>query len=107
MKRVVVVAGEVVKMGETLEQAIKAVFGKGSPTGGGRPAGCGDGQRVRADRGSAAALRRGHQALRAGDLATYDREANAAQVAIEQANAVEPFARTQSDLVRAERARLW
>ncbi|MGH2785252.1 MAG: UPF0182 family protein [Actinomycetota bacterium] len=90
LKRVVVVAGETVRMGETLDQAIKAVFGQGLPApveGGGGPVTPGpsgdvSALLVEALRHFAAA----DEALRTGDFATYDREIDAARAAIEQAN---------------------
>ena len=88
MKRVVVVAGEVVKMGVTLDQAIKAVFGQGAaaPVEGqpttGTPTGDIDALLAEAAQHFEAADR----ALRAGDLATYAQEIAAAQAAVEQAN---------------------
>ena len=90
LKRVVVVAGETVRMGETLDQAIKAVFGQGLPApieGGGGPSPAPGGTDVSAL--IAEALRHfaaADQALRAGDFATYEREIDAARAAIEQAN---------------------
>jgi uncharacterized membrane protein (UPF0182 family) len=88
LKRVVVVAGETVRMGETLDQAIKAVFGQGLPApvegvpSPGAPTGNVNALIAEAIQHFVAA----DQALRAGDLATYDREIDAARAAIEQAN---------------------
>lgn len=90
LKRVVVVAGETVRMGETLELALKAVFGEAPPApieGGGVVPDGSSGTNVAEL--IATALRHfeaADQALRAGDFATYAREIEAAQSAIEQAN---------------------
>ena len=89
LKRVVVVAGDTIRMGETLDQAIKAVFGQAPPApveGGGGPS-----PEPGADVSALIAEALSHfaaadQALRAGDFATYEREIDAARAAIEQAN---------------------
>lgn len=89
LKRVVVVAGETVRMGETLDQALKAVFGQAppAPIEGGGPTPTPDGGNVAALIAEALQhFQAADQALRAGDLATYDKEIEAAQAAIEQAN---------------------
>jgi uncharacterized membrane protein (UPF0182 family) len=91
LRRVVVVAGQVVRMGATLDQAIKAVFGEAPPApieGGGVTPGP-DG----APSGDLAALiaealqhfEAAEQALQAGDLATYELEIEAARAALERA----------------------
>ena len=90
LKRVVVVAGDVVRMGESLDQAIKAVFGQappapiegGGPTPGTPPSGDVSALLAEALQHFAAA----DQALRAGDFATYEKEIDAARAAIEQAS---------------------
>jgi uncharacterized protein len=90
LKRVVVVAGDVVKMGETLQDALDAVFGKGT----GAPIE-GPGTVTSPPGSSAVAqalqhLRNADAALRNGDLATYQKEVNAAKAALEQANQPSP-----------------
>ncbi len=88
MKRVVVVAGEVVKMGATLDQAIKAVFGQGeaAPVEGQPTTGVPTGDINALIAEALQHFQAADAALRAGDLATYGREIEAAQAAIEQAN---------------------
>ena len=88
LKRVVVVNGDAVGVGEDLEQALEAAVEGAEPDGGGQP-GDGGGQLDRtvaellaeaADRFAAA-----DAALRAGDLATYQREVEAAQTLVARA----------------------
>lgn len=94
LKRVVLVSGENVVMGESLDRALAALFGQGAeapiegpgttpppPTGGSE------------DELIAEALQhlqRADEALRRGDLATYQREVNAAKDALERANRASP-----------------
>jgi hypothetical protein len=91
LKRVVVVSGDSVKLGETLEQALDALFGGGS----GAPI---EGQpgtvtpQTGSDPVSQALLhlQRANDALRKGDLATYQREVNEAQRILESAKSPSP-----------------
>jgi uncharacterized membrane protein (UPF0182 family) len=89
LKRVVVVAGDVVRMGETLDLALKAVFGLAPPApieGGGVPGGAPSGDVSALIATALQHFEAAEEALRAGDFATYGREIEAAQEALEQAN---------------------
>jgi uncharacterized protein len=92
LKRVVVVSGSTVKMGESLADALDAVFGGGAGApieGPGTltpPPATGTGAIADALRHLQAA----DNALRNGDLATYQKEVNAAQAALEKANSPSP-----------------
>jgi uncharacterized membrane protein (UPF0182 family) len=88
LKRVVVVSSDSVKMGETLDQALAAVFGQAPPApveGGGA---------IPPPTGNVAALikealahyQAAQEALRRGDLATYQREVDAMNAALVKAN---------------------
>jgi hypothetical protein len=93
LKRIVVVSGNVIKMGETLEDALDAVFGKGTGApieGPGTitpppvtPGGSAIAQAL-------AHLQRADAALRQGDLATYQREVNEAREILQRANSASP-----------------
>jgi uncharacterized membrane protein (UPF0182 family) len=92
LKRVVVVSGSVIKMGETLEEALDAVFGGGE---GAQLEGPGTPVTPVTPGGSAVAqalqhLQRADQALRNGDLATYQHEVNEAKRILEQGNRPSP-----------------
>jgi uncharacterized membrane protein (UPF0182 family) len=88
LKRVVVVAGDVVKMGETLQDALDAVFGKGTGAVIEKPGTVTPGSPLIAQ--ALQHLRNADTALRNGDLATYQKEVNAAKAALEQANQPSP-----------------
>ena len=91
LKRVVVVSGETIVMGETLDRALAAVFGQAPPApveGDGvtpppPPTGGTSAQLVAE---ALAHLRAADEALRRGDLARYQSEVNAARVALERAS---------------------
>jgi len=90
LKRVVVVAGDQVKMGETLDAALDAVFGQGTGAPLERP-----GTTPPPQTGSLIAqayqhLQNADAALRNGDLAGYQREVEAAKAALAQANQASP-----------------
>ena len=87
LKRVVVVTGLQVKMGETLDQALDAVFGRGAGApieGGGGPAPTTPG--ATNIQQALQHLENADAALRRGDLSGYQREVNAAKAALEQAD---------------------
>jgi hypothetical protein len=87
LKRVVVVNGDVVGVGQTLDEAVElAVEGAAEP-GGGEPGGGGGVDRSVADLLAEAArhFEAGDEALRAGDLATYQQEIEQAQDLVAQA----------------------
>jgi len=93
LKRVVVVAGDTVKMGVSLDDALNAVFGggAGAPIEGGT--GATPTQTVGGTSPIDVALRdlqAADAALKRGDLAEYQREVNAAHAALEQANKPSP-----------------
>jgi uncharacterized membrane protein (UPF0182 family) len=75
-------------MGETLEDALDAVFGKGTGAVIERPGAVTPGSPLIAQ--ALQHLRNADTALRNGDLATYQREVNAARAAMEQANSPSP-----------------
>jgi len=89
LKRVVVVNGDVVAVGDTLEEALAgAVEGQVPPDGGGPNGGPGGGvDRTVAELLAEAAdhFQAADAALRAGDLATYEAEVEAAQDLVAQA----------------------
>jgi uncharacterized membrane protein (UPF0182 family) len=95
-KKAVVVFGDRIAMRDTLPEALAAVFGDAPPVDGGDGTdggGGGGGGEVPGDvQGlldeAAAAFARADQALRNGDLATYQAEVDAAQSLIEQALAL-------------------
>ena len=92
LKRVVVVSGSVIRMGETLDQALDAVFGRGTgapiegPTTTPPPVTPGTSALAQALQH----LQRADAALRNGDLATYQREVNEAKTILERANRASP-----------------
>jgi uncharacterized protein len=88
LKRVVVVSGDVVKMGETLDDALDAVFGKGAGAPVEGPGVVTPGSPLIAQ--ALQHLQNANAALRNGDLATYQKEVNAAQAALQQANQPSP-----------------
>ncbi len=94
LKRVVAVSGESVVMGESLDKALAALFGQaaeapiegpGTPTT--PPAGDTQAELIAE---ALQHLQRANEARRRGDLATYQREVNAAQDALERANRASP-----------------
>ena len=88
MKRVVVVSGEKVKMGTSLDDALDAVFGSGTgaPIEGGTTPPPTTGVGATLIQQALQHLQAADEALRRGDLAAYQREVNAAKAALEQAN---------------------
>jgi uncharacterized membrane protein (UPF0182 family) len=87
LKRVVVVAGDTVRMGETLEGALAAVFGAAPPapiegTPGTPPAGSDVASLLRE---ALAHYDRAQEALRQGDLARFQRELEAMKAALDRA----------------------
>jgi uncharacterized membrane protein (UPF0182 family) len=97
LKRVVAVSGDNVVMGDSLENALAALFGQAAeapiegpgaaPT---QPTGDTQDELVAE---ALQHLQRANDALRRGDLATYQREVNAAQDALERANRASPSPR--------------
>lgn len=91
LKRVVVVNGGRVGIGTTLAEALQdSLSGEVAPTPGGQPTPTGSvEQQIRALLQEAAAhFEAADAALRAGDLATYQREIDAARRAVDRANAL-------------------
>jgi uncharacterized membrane protein (UPF0182 family) len=88
LKRVVVIHGGNVTIASSLSGAISASFGAEvpPPTGGQQPPPTGTVQQLLQQ--AVAAFARADAALRAGDLATYQREIQTAQQLIQQANAL-------------------
>lgn len=88
LKRVVVVNGGRVGIGTTLEQALEdSLSGQAVPPGGGQPPTGSVGEQIRALLETAAGhFEAADAALRAGDLATYQREVDAAREAVDRAN---------------------
>ncbi|MFY9587314.1 MAG: UPF0182 family protein [Actinomycetota bacterium] len=94
LKRVVAVSGENIVMGESLDKALAALFGQGAEApieGPGTvqppPTGASEDELIAE---ALQHLQRANDALRRGDLATYQREVDAAQDALERANRASP-----------------
>jgi uncharacterized membrane protein (UPF0182 family) len=87
LKRVVVVHGGNVSIANTLDGAIAASFGQAPPpTGGGQPPPTGGGQVGSLLQQALQHFQAADAALKAGDLATYQREIDLAQQLVQQAN---------------------
>jgi hypothetical protein len=87
LKRVVVVNGGRVGVGYDLQTAIAdSLSGQAGPTGGGAPGGTVEQQIAALLQRAADHFAAAQTALRAGDLATYQAEVNAAEAAVQQAN---------------------
>jgi uncharacterized protein len=87
LKRVVVVAGETIRMGETLEGALAAVFGAAPPApidGGSVPPAGSDVTALIQE--ALAHYQSAQDALRRGDLAAYQREVDQMKAALDRAN---------------------